>query len=268
MQHPRDRVPVLFVHIMKNSGNSIKRNLVEDNADKVTLHPLSNRHLTVSQIETEQPGSLRRYRSFCVVRNPYARLLSMYNFQIATAQAYEAARQHLLKTHGKPAENLPYDVVRAAANSIPGLERSAEFNRYLGEKNVSDVVKKIRRGATKDRKTLDLYSKLGFKGWAKAICDPEKQRSKILLAAERFLGQSQWSFISIKGKPAVERILRQENLTEEYAAMARELGIDGNLGRYNVSGNGGDYRDAYDEETRKMVEPFIREDLEKLGYEF
>jgi hypothetical protein len=72
----------------------------------------------------------------------------------------------------------------------------------------------------------------------------------------------------VEGGPTVEKVLRQENLAEEYRAMAEELGIDGELGMYNVSSKRDFYRDVYDDETRRLVETFLREDLVNLGYEF
>lgn len=73
------------------------------------------------------------------------------------------------------------------------------------------------------------------------------------------------------GRVAVERVLRHERLAEDFAAVARELGLEGSLPWRNasrpVSGRES-HRERYDEPTRRIIAARFRPTLDRFGYSF
>ena len=64
-------------------------------------------------------------------------------------------------------------------------------------------------------------------------------------------------------------LLRMENLQEQFSALMTRNGLRHHvLTKWNVSGDPGDYRRHYDPETKREVEKFFGDEIEKLGYEF
>lgn len=73
------------------------------------------------------------------------------------------------------------------------------------------------------------------------------------------------------GRVAVTRVLRYERLTEDFAAIASDLGLEGELPWRNASRDVStrrDYRERYDEPTRRIVETCFRPTLDRFGYAF
>jgi len=87
------RVPLLFIHIPKTGGTTVEwamRNL--DNniqfLESARIHPSwqkfghSPQHCTAQELR-ELGINLRKYQLFTVVRHPYERVVSEYNYQLA-----------------------------------------------------------------------------------------------------------------------------------------------------------------------------------------
>ena len=81
---------VLFLHIPKNAGTSIRTCLVNNNRFNYPFW--MHNHLYLSQLEKrcEYYNFIPDYK-FCVVRNPYTRILSIYNHVVSkpTIQVYK-----------------------------------------------------------------------------------------------------------------------------------------------------------------------------------
>tara|TARA_R100000781_G_C4033796_1_gene111516 strand:- start:25 stop:690 length:666 start_codon:yes stop_codon:yes gene_type:complete len=72
-----DKEKLIFVHIPKNAGTSIKAffGAVEDNVVK-EFH----KHRTIKEIKNENPEAYNSYKKFAIVRNPYERMVSWYAY--------------------------------------------------------------------------------------------------------------------------------------------------------------------------------------------
>lgn len=65
----------------------------------------------------------------------------------------------------------------------------------------------------------------------------------------------------------MDYILRYENLTEDFKVIQDIVGHDNPLGCYNKSVRT-DYKDYYNDETKKIVSNIFSEDIEKFKYRF
>ena len=65
---------LIFVHIPKNAGTSIQEKFKMEQAGG---------HQTAEQMRTENPQLWKDYSSFCVVRNPWDRMVSNYYYCLA-----------------------------------------------------------------------------------------------------------------------------------------------------------------------------------------
>ena len=70
MAHADKDNKLIFVHIPKTAGNSIK----------YALSLKGDNHRTLSSIVDEENINIQEYFTFTFVRNPYSRLVSAYNF--------------------------------------------------------------------------------------------------------------------------------------------------------------------------------------------
>ena len=65
------------------------------------------------------------------------------------------------------------------------------------------------------------------------------------------------------------KILRMETLESDFKNLMKKNGLTkGSLPKTNVSSDRDNYRDYYDPETRREVERFYRDDIERFGYLF
>ncbi len=72
-----------------------------------------------------------------------------------------------------------------------------------------------------------------------------------------------------RGNLAVERVLRFENLAEEFAVFTRQRGLSGvSLAWHGKSQREGSYRDYFTPHARKRIESEFASDLERFGYSF
>jgi hypothetical protein len=70
------------------------------------------------------------------------------------------------------------------------------------------------------------------------------------------------------GEIGVDKIIKFENINEEIKELSKILSLDiSKFKKLNVS-TYGDYRDYYNNNTKKIVEDFCKEDLEYFNYSF
>ena len=94
---------LLFTHIPKNAGTSIRQWLEQWVPDSQAM-PNLHKHHTPQHLHTRH---LEDYTHFAVVRNPYDRLLSHYNFHVERYAAYLRPKSRLARKqeyHDKYAE--------------------------------------------------------------------------------------------------------------------------------------------------------------------
>jgi hypothetical protein len=79
-----------------------------------------------------------------------------------------------------------------------------------------------------------------------------------------------WDVYTIGGSIAADRVLRFENLREDFAEVCRMLGIDASLPHVNrgPARDHSDYRDFYTPRSRDIVARWYRNEIEAFGYEF
>tara|TARA_R100000808_G_C2089225_1_gene110244 strand:+ start:169 stop:789 length:621 start_codon:yes stop_codon:yes gene_type:complete len=66
---------VIFIHIPKNAGTSIKSYFGYDLTSKEKF-----KHSTIYEIKKEYPDLYKSYKKFAIVRNPYDRMISWYAY--------------------------------------------------------------------------------------------------------------------------------------------------------------------------------------------
>lgn len=71
-----------------------------------------------------------------------------------------------------------------------------------------------------------------------------------------------------RGRLIIDHVLRFENLSEDFNALAREIGFEGRLPHHNRSIRQESYRDYYDPSTREEVARRFKRDIDHFGYRF
>ncbi len=213
---------VIFIHIQKVGGSSIQRwfgQLDPNLVTKIAIDPAKNRpkHCFATDIETVIGNEMYSdYTKFCVVRNPFNRLVSWY--WMLKLRSFEEENPDIIETEG--------DKVNFAL--IDELNKNAS--------------------------NFDEFVRL-----------PESHESGLF---ERFFF-NQLDYISDVSGVIVDRILKFENLGNDFAALAEELGLQGQqLPHMNKTPRNADYRTYYNEPTKQLITERFQRDLDYFNYTF
>ena len=119
---------LLFIHIPKTGGTSVeskfnvirKNELYEEKIVKIDGILFAKQHWLPYLIEKEFPEKFKKYKKFCIVRNPYTRVISEYYYQFpkqkvsfedfVLSRLNDNERDHYLPQH-LYFENIDYDYV-------------------------------------------------------------------------------------------------------------------------------------------------------------
>ena len=181
----------IFIHINKTGGTSIGK----------AIGLRRKRHLTVSQI-ISKIGEQRFSNTFvfCVVRNPWDKVLSLYKYRVKTNQT-----------------------------------------------NMRD-------------------NHISFNEWVKQTYGKEKNifyYNKPLM----FAPQSDW-LKDKNGNLRVDKVLKFESLSDDFQDLTTFLGYNSKyLGKEN-STEKVNYKNFYDESSRKIIEEWFSEDIKLFNYSF
>ena len=107
-------------------------------------------------------------------------------------------------------------------------------------------------------------SPIDFKSWVKyAYGDNDPRYYDI---PKMFQPQTAW-ISDESGNILVNSVIRFENLSEEFAQIAKHLQLDVTLPHVKRSKRG-NYRAYYDEATEQIVRDWFKQDIEIFGYDF
>jgi hypothetical protein len=212
---------VIFVHIQRTGGNSIQKVFAEYDPNliqKLPLDPSQKRfkHCFAFDIQAAvEPEMFKTYRKFCVVRNPFDRMVSWY----------------AMFKHQETIEMVPY-----AQNPelwTLGLDVLREISKYL--------------------QSFEAFLQM-----------PREHKNGLF---ERFY-LNQVDYISHQDQILVDRILRFENLANDFVDFASEIGFAGTLPHTNKAIRETDYRPYYNDVTKEMIAQRFKRDLDYFGYQF
>lgn len=79
---------------------------------------------------------------------------------------------------------------------------------------------------------------------------------------------NQLDYISDDKMVLMDKILRFESLTQDFSALADEIGFPGKLPHINKASQSTGYQDYFDSESRERIERRFQRDLAYFGYQF
>lgn len=262
----------IFIHIQRTGGNSVQK-LFEDTdpelIEAIAIDPARKRtkHCFVTDIKsTIDPAAFEAYTKFCVVRNPFDRMVSWYSmFQngfgkddamMKVSNQAEPIGIYLrgLKMLNNPRFPYANQVRNVWINAFQWLNR-AETNSFdeiamryttIGANVMNEIQKHVQC----------------FNDFVNLPCDHPSG------LFERFYINQLDYIVDQDDTVLVNRILRFEHLAEDFAQLAQEIGFDGQLPHINKSTRGDNYRSYYDDQTRQAIFERFRRDFDYFGYSF
>ncbi len=258
----------IFVHIQRTGGNSIQRIFEEHDPDLVQTIPIDparnrTKHCYAADIEEAlDPAIFRAYTKFCVVRNPFDRMVSWYAHFKDDANPEDAA---ITVDRGSRLMRA-YERGLAALAGRPSLLRAYRWawTRALGALRTSSpeevalrfeaIGARVKREVNRLAADFDEFVRL-----------PRDHAGGLF---ER-LYVNQIEYASRGDTLLVDRILRFEDLAADFAALAEPLGFPGRLPHRNASrSRTADYREWYSPQARDEIARRFARDCERFGYAF
>ncbi|OEI80502.1 hypothetical protein AST99_08915 [Formosa algae] len=118
---------------------------------------------------------------------------------------------------------------------------------------------------TKTNKSKMGDNPIDFKDWVKKVF-VEKDKFYYHVRPLLFAPQVDW-LKNNQGEIDLDKVIRFENLNEEYREVAQIIGIDPELPHLN-STKPSDYKSYYDEETKNIIADWFAEDIKTFNYRF
>ncbi len=226
----------IFVHIQRTGGNSVQKIFEEYDPDLVETIPIDpskqrTKHAWIADIESAVPNEVfRRYTKFCVVRNPFERLVSWY-------------------FHFKDDKNAGDADVKVNANaSVTDPQKARDFAARF--EAIGDRVKHAINASVS---TFDEFVML-----------PRYHPDGLF---ER-LYANQLDYISRNRMELVDDVLRFENLSQDFDTLAVKIGFPSRLPHVNASSRDKRWQDLYTAQTKAIIAERFRRDRERWGYDF
>ena len=106
---------------------------------------------------------------------------------------------------------------------------------------------------------------ISFKDWV-ACTYGENKDPYYYYRPKTFVPQVDW-LKNDEGIIDLDKIIRFENLQEDFNLVANELGISDELPHINKTSKT-NYRDFYDESTKRIIADWFHEDIKVFGYTY
>lgn len=259
---------IIFIHIAKNCGNSMKRFL--SSAKKHELCDLGKLfHVTISLKDYEKKYlNLKKYFKFTIIRNPWDRIVSYYNFIINYPYKHFKFIEKLEKKYNKNINKIEKNIIKENLKEFEYLKYSNEYINELEKRNMlENRIIELYKGKEYYIKIWENYKKFSFKEfWIHVISKNKniyKKNTHI-----KFLKNTQKKKIEVSNKDnSIDMILRYEKLNDDIQLLKNKLEINYDLVKVN-SNKHNNYRSYYDDEIKEILLPFIKEDLQYFSYIF
>lgn len=261
---------VIFIHIQRTGGNSIQKIFEEFDPDLIETIPIDpskrrTKHCFLSDIRAAVSDDIfHSYTKFCVVRNPFDRMVSWYSMFKHGWGKDEA----MIKTIGSSKPMNLYHQGLARFNRNNYLRHAyitlwksffRLFQRFEQNSTEEVAVRHITIGA----QVMDEVNK-NASNFEEFVMLPRDHPSGLF---ERFY-INQVEYISDLGSIAADKVLRLETLSQDFDELARAIGFAGRLPHINSAPRKASYRDYYTPRTRELIAQRFQRDCEYFGYEF
>lgn len=177
---------------------------------------------------------------------------------------------HINKTAGTSltkALNLPVKrhlTVKEIIDIVGEKEFYAAFKFTVVRNPWSKVVSHY-KFRVKSNQTMMKDNPISFKNWVSLTYGQNKD-SYYYDKPKMFQPQLEW-LKDYNGKIAVDKIIKFENLSSEFAEIALILGTEHSLPHLNKTDQDS-YINYYDEESKNIISEWFREDIEYFNYKF
>jgi hypothetical protein len=148
---------------------------------------------------------------------------------------------------------------------IIGKDKWTNTFKFTVVRNPWDQVHSWYKYRVKLNQSKMATNKISFKDWV-ACTYGENKDPYYYYRPKSFVPQVE-RLKNDEGIIDMDKIIRFENLREEYKIIADELGINSELPHINKTKKT-NYRDFYDETTQKIIEDWFHEDIEYFGYTY
>lgn len=138
------------------------------------------------------------------------------------------------------------------ARDVVGTRVWRSYYKFAIERNPWDAVVSLYYWKYKDRETLPDFEQYVAEEWIEQLANNQRM-------------------YRIRGRLAVDRVLRYENLADELGEVWEHLGLPGTPDLPHAKGQArpaGHYRDLYTDASRERVRQVFAGVIETFGYEF
>lgn len=195
----------------------------------------------------------------------YCRLLNLLYIHIpkcAGTSIQRAFEKNCRRTGKRLKKWKPHrSIIKLREKNIIKSKKPYSFTvvRNTWDRMVSVYHQEIRHKRRYDKKLYYHFIDIGFNGWV------EEEGTKELDFVHNqlhYIADEQHNIL-------VDKVLRFENLEQEFAEMLKERGIEPfPLGKHNARKDKAKYRDIYNDKSRQIIAEYYKPEIELFGYEF
>ena len=237
---------LLFLHIPKTGGESVASGISQEGWRGV-------KHSTWREFRMSCPSIARRKPLVaCFVRNPWDQVVSFYSHLRKPLYLSKEAISPLPEYFADGHYLHPIEVSKSACSE----EFPAWVRRWYPQRRRHPRLARLERWpALLDWRRGD--PRRGEDGWYSHY---REDADKYLLPYLEWMRGAD-------GRIHADFIGRFEALGEDFRRLAARLGIEASLPHLNSSQRG-DYREFYDDSTRRLIADYYAEEIKQFNYEF